>query len=97
MLLYNVRKEMKCSGDSEILHELVRDNTQKSEKLKLIREVQYHELIRAVLPRIPASLHFLFNSVSIILRREKKGEELFFTGTSSTFILLYWRRKCFIF
>ena len=69
---------MKCSGDSEILHELVRDNTQKSEKLKLIREVQYHELIRAVLPRIPASLHFLLNSVSIILRREKKGEELFF-------------------
>ena len=57
---------MKCSGDSEILHELVRDNTQKSEKLKLIREVQYHELIRAVLPRIPASLHFLLNSVSII-------------------------------
>ena len=37
--VYNVRKEMKCSGDSEILHELVRDNTQKSEKLKLIREV----------------------------------------------------------
>ena len=34
-----LKKEMKCSGDSEILHEIVRDNTRKSEKHELIREV----------------------------------------------------------
>ena len=34
-----VRKKIKCSGDSEILHELVRDTTRKSEKHKLIRVV----------------------------------------------------------
>ena len=30
--LYTVNKEIKCSGDSEILHEIVRDITRKSEK-----------------------------------------------------------------
>ena len=34
---FNVRKEMKCSGDSEVLHEIVRDTSQKSEKHELIR------------------------------------------------------------
>ena len=29
---YTVRKEMKCSGNIGILHELVRDTTRKSEK-----------------------------------------------------------------
>ena len=32
----SVKKEMKCSGDFEILHEIVRDNTQKSENHELI-------------------------------------------------------------
>ena len=33
------RKEMKCSGDSQIFHELVRDTSQKLEKHGQIREV----------------------------------------------------------
>ena len=50
---------MKYSGDSEILHEIVRDTTRKSEK---------HELIRVVSQAFSCSisestLHFLFNSV----------------------------------
>ena len=36
---YTVKKEIKCSGDSEILHELVHDATRKSEKNELIRVV----------------------------------------------------------
>ena len=34
-----VRKEMKCSGETEILHELVHDNTRKSEIHELIHVV----------------------------------------------------------
>ena len=37
--VYTVRKEMKCRGDSEILHEIVRDTSRKSEKHELILEV----------------------------------------------------------
>ena len=33
---YTGELEMKCSGDSEILHEIVCDTTRKSEKHKLI-------------------------------------------------------------
>ena len=37
---HTVKKKLKCSGDSEILHELVvRDTTRKSEKHELIRVV----------------------------------------------------------
>ena len=43
-----IRKEMKCSGDSDILHELICDATyMKSEKHELIRVV-YHAPIREV-------------------------------------------------
>ena len=35
----SVRKEMKCSGETEILHELVHDTTRKSESHELIRVV----------------------------------------------------------
>ena len=55
---HTVRKEIKCSGDSEILHEKVRDTTctRKSEK---------HEIIRVVSRTISCSisesrLHFIF-------------------------------------
>ena len=33
--VYSVRKEMKCSGDSDIIYEIVRDTTRKSEKHEL--------------------------------------------------------------
>ena len=36
---YTVKKEMKCSGDSVILHEIVRDSTRKAEKHELIRDL----------------------------------------------------------
>ena len=35
--IYTVRKEMKCSGETVILHGLVHDTTRKSESHKLIR------------------------------------------------------------
>ena len=44
---YTVRKEMKCSGDFEILHKLVRDNIYDSWK-SMNHFVCYHEPIRAV-------------------------------------------------
>ena len=34
-----VRKKMKCRGDSEIPHALVRDSTRKAEKHELIRDL----------------------------------------------------------
>ena len=37
--MYTVRKEMKCSGDPEILHGLVHDTTRKLEKHELFYEV----------------------------------------------------------
>ena len=36
---HTVKKVMKCSGHSEILHEMVRDTAGKSEKHELIRVV----------------------------------------------------------
>ena len=38
-ILYTVKKEMKWSRNSEILHEIVRDTSRKSEKHELILEV----------------------------------------------------------
>ena len=39
ILLHTVRKEIKCSGDSEILHEIVRDTTQTSSSFSDFRVV----------------------------------------------------------
>ena len=32
-ITYSVKEEMKCSGNSEILHEIVRNTTRKSESI----------------------------------------------------------------
>ena len=56
-----VRKEMKCSGVTEMLYytELFHDTTRKSEN---------HELIRVV-SRFPATFHLFSNSVRILYSR----------------------------
>ena len=38
-VMYTVSKEIKCGGNSKILHELVCDTTRKLEKRELIRVV----------------------------------------------------------
>ena len=53
ILIYTVKKEIKCTGVSEILHE-----NQKSMKYF----VWYHELLRVV-SRNPATFNFFSNSV----------------------------------
>ena len=45
---YTVRKEMKGSGEIEILNQLVHDTTRISLWFSDFRIVQYHELIRIV-------------------------------------------------
>ena len=52
----SVIKEMKCGGDSEILHEIVLDNTRKSERHDLIRVVT--RTISCIISKFP--LHFSF-------------------------------------
>ena len=53
--VYTLKKELKCSRDSEILHEIVRDTTRKSEKYELVRIVS-----RTISCRISKStLHFI--------------------------------------
>ena len=60
--VYTERKEIKCSGDSEILHEIVRDTAGISPCFPIF--VQYHALFRAV-SRNPRYTSFpFFNSVS---------------------------------
>ena len=52
---YTGELEMKCSGDSEILHEIVCDTTRKSEKHKLICVVSQnprHTLYRYLCCRV---------------------------------------------
>ena len=54
--VYTVRKEMKCSVETEILYELVHETTLKSEN---------HELI-CVISRFPRyTFHFFSNSVPV--------------------------------
>ena len=61
---YTVRKEMKCSGNIGILHELVLDTTQKSEKHELIRVVSRTNLCSIS----ESQLHF----ISFLRMCEKK-------------------------
>ena len=56
-----LEKEMKCSGDSEILRELVHDTTRKSEKHELIRVISWTNPCSQYLG-FPATLYFLSNS-----------------------------------
>ena len=53
--LYTVKKEMLCSGDSEILYEIVRETTLKSEK--------HHELFRVVSRNPCFNVKFYFGSI----------------------------------
>ena len=39
--IHSIRKEMKCSSDSEILHEVVCDTSRKLDKHELIRVLWY--------------------------------------------------------
>ena len=66
---YTVRKEMKCSGNIGILHELVRDTTRKSEKHELIRVVSRTNLCSIS----ESQLHF----ISFLTMYEKKIGSLF--------------------
>ena len=54
-----VRQEMKCSGDSEILQEIVCDTTRKSEKHELIRVVLQATVFRVHILKFPATLNFI--------------------------------------
>ena len=57
-VLVHCQKELKCSGDSEIQHEIhvVRDTSRKSEKHELIREVSQ------TIFRVVSRNHLLSNS-----------------------------------
>ena len=59
MIQHIISKEIKCCGDSDILHELVRDTARKLEKHVLGRVQSYHELIPAV-SRNPCYTSFPF-------------------------------------
>ena len=55
-----VRQEMKCSGDSDILQEIVRDTIQKSEKHELIRVVSQATVFRVIhILKFPATIYFI--------------------------------------
>ena len=55
------KKEVKCCGDSDILHEIFRDTPRKAEKL--IRVVSQTSLC-SISDSLPATLNFLTNSVT---------------------------------
>ena len=62
---HTVKKKLKCSGDSEILHEfVVSDTTRKSEKHELIRVVSRSRSSTYI--GIPATLHLIFYSVHAV-------------------------------
>ena len=52
---------MRCCGDSEILHEIVRDNTRKLDNNLVSFSITKYFVKYLV---IPATIHFLFNSVA---------------------------------
>ena len=62
--IYNVRNEIKCSGEAKILHELVHDTARKSENRELIRVVIWtNSCSISVTP-----LHFIsFRTVHIVV------------------------------
>ena len=63
----SVKKEMMRSGNSKILHKIVRDTTQKMGQRELIRVVS-QTISCSTYSGIPATLDFLFNSKGKILQ-----------------------------
>ena len=80
---------MKCSGDSEILHELVRDTTWKSEKHELIRLVSWTYLFSV--SEFP--LNFISVQTVFFVFIQKFSSALFFIRKETVIFVMLWVRQ----